>query len=219
MDNPARTAAYLADCAQRRAELRVWLAEALRGVERLTLELGCGHGHFLNAYAAAQPRTVCLGVDLLADRIQRAEKKRDRARLANLHFVQAEAADVLAELPSSIRLAEVFILFPDPWPKRRHHKNRLIQPALLSTLAAGAAVGARLCFRTDFAPYFAEARAKVAAHPAWRVAPETPWPFELETVFQSRAESFQSLVAVRTEAPITRPTSSSAIRLASGERA
>ncbi len=162
----------------------------------ITLEIGCGHGHFLTAYATAHPAETCLGIDLLKDRIGRATRKAVRAGLTNLAFLQAEAALLLEALPPAVQLATVFVLFPDPWPKRRHHKNRLMQPEFLSALAAKAAPNASLHFRTDYEPYFAAATATLQEHPDWRVS-TVPWPFEHDTVFQTRAPAYQSCTAIR----------------------
>jgi tRNA (guanine-N7-)-methyltransferase len=158
-------------------------------------EIGCGHGHFLAAYAAAHPRETCIGVDLVPERIARAEKKRDRARLPNLHFIRADARDFLAALLEDARFSRVFILFPDPWPKRRHHKHRIMQPGFLQEIAGRAGEGARLYFRTDYTPYFTAARSGLAEHASWRISDE-PWPFEEPTVFQKRASTYHSLVAI-----------------------
>ena len=193
--------AHLALVAQRRADLRVALARVLAPDARFVGEIGCGHGHFLTAYAAAHPRELCLGFDLRAERIARAERKRERAGRANLHFIHAAADDFLATLPAGAGFSAIFMLFPDPWPKLRHHKNRLIQPAFLDALAARAGQGTRLYFRTDHGGYFAHASAVLAAHPAWRLDPAAPWPFEEPTVFQQRAPGYHSLVAVRTAGP------------------
>lgn len=194
---PPSVADYPALIASRRAELRAALAPRLAGVTALTLEIGCGHGHFLTAYAAAHPGRACLGLDIAADRIARAQRKRDRARLGHLDFIHADADDLLAALPEGVALAAVFVLFPDPWPKRRHHKNRLMQPDFLARLAARCRPDAALYFRTDYAPYFAEARDVVAAHPDWHLRPDAPWPFEHVTVFQARAAAHESFVALR----------------------
>ncbi len=198
MDNPLRTAEYLARRDTLVADLKKTLREILTAKPHVTLEIGCGHGHYLTGYAAAHPHTFCLGIDLLKDRIARATRKRDRAGLPNLVFLQAEATDVLASLPASTTLSAVFILFPDPWPKRRHHKNRILQPEFLTALARKTSPCARLHFRTDYAPYFDDARRTLAAHPDWRLAASAEaWPFELKTVFESRAATFQSLIADR----------------------
>jgi tRNA (guanine-N7-)-methyltransferase len=204
VDNHARTAEYLTRRDTCLADLKTVLAEALHGKTRPTLEIGCGHGHYLTAYAAAHPEAFCVGIDLLKDRIARAERKRNRARLANLVFIQAEAADLLKALPSGVALANVFILFPDPWPKRRHHKNRIIQPDFLSALAEASAPGAHLYFRTDYGPYFEDAHRTVSSHGRWQLKPTDSWPFELETVFQSRADTYQSLIARRTTAAVAK---------------
>jgi tRNA (guanine-N7-)-methyltransferase len=192
--------AHLALIAQRRADLRVALARVLPPAAHFLCEIGCGHGHFLTAYAAAHPGELCIGIDLIGERIARAIRKRDRAKLANLHFFQAEAHDLLSALPADASLSAIIVLFPDPWPKRRHHKNRLLQPAFLEALAAQAGQGTRLYFRTDHRGYFAQATAVLATHPLWRIDPAAPWVFESETVFQARAPSYHSLVAGRAAA-------------------
>jgi tRNA (guanine-N7-)-methyltransferase len=179
-------------------ELRPQLEATLADHSRVTLEIGCGHGHFLTAYAEAHPDEFCLGVDLLGDRLARAARKSKRQGLGNIDWFQAEAALFLAALPSQVRLnGNIFVLFPDPWPKRRHWKHRLMCGGFLSALAERAGPGAQLCFRTDYGPYFAAALQAVEAHPAWRLALDTPWPFEQPTVFQSRATTYQSWIAFR----------------------
>ncbi|MDR0353526.1 MAG: SAM-dependent methyltransferase [Opitutaceae bacterium] len=215
VENPARTADFFARRDARLAALRETLAALLRGQPRITLEIGCGHGHFLTAYAAAHsvplsafhqlsadgqpPQTpFCVGIDLIGERIARARRKAVRARLeSRLAFLQAEAGEFLASLPDGTGFADIFILFPDPWPKRRHHKNRLIQPQILSALAARSGPGTRLCFRTDYAPYFEDAWETMAAHADWKIDSALPWPFEQDTVFQNRAKMYQSFIARR----------------------
>jgi len=190
--------AHLALVAQRRADLRAALARVLPPDARLVGEIGSGHGHFLTAYAAAHTGERCLGIDLIGERVARASRKCDQAKLPNLHFFQAEAHDFLAALPADATFSAIVMLFSDPWPKRRHHKNRLLQPAFLDALAERVGQGTRLYFRTDHREYFAHATAVLAAHPAWRIDPVAPWIFEMETVFQARAPAYQSLVAERT---------------------
>ncbi|MDX2185683.1 MAG: methyltransferase domain-containing protein [Opitutaceae bacterium] len=202
MYNPERTADFLARRDARRSALREELATRLAGVGECTLEIGCGHGHFLTAYAAAHPEEICLGIDIILDRLERAERKRTRAGLEQLQFIRAEAGEFLDALPAEIRWHRIFVLFPDPWPKRRHHKNRLIQPEFLSALARRATPDARLCFRTDHAPYFADSLLTVHEHPDWEVAEGEAWPFEHETVFQSRAAGYQSWIARHRVTPL-----------------
>jgi tRNA (guanine-N7-)-methyltransferase len=163
-------------------------------------EIGCGHGHFLTAYAADRPQHLCVGVDIAGDRIERANKKLARAKLPNLHFLRTDAQLFLEALPDHGRIQTVFILFPDPWPKLRHHKHRIFQSQLLTALAGRASPDCRLYFRTDFEPYYLAATTTVRSSPQWELL-EEPWPFESMTVFQSRAERHDSFVA-RLRAPI-----------------
>jgi tRNA (guanine-N7-)-methyltransferase len=181
----------------RRSDLAHLLSRILPPGASFVWEIGCGHGHFLAAYAQAHPDRLCIGIDIVSERIARAVRKRDRARLANLHFVHAEARLFVDTLPAGVTARDIFVLFPDPWPKSRHHKHRIMQADFLQTAASRATPGCGLYFRTDYHPYFEDTRQVVAGHPDWRVVDE-PWPFEFETVFQSRAPSHDSLVARRT---------------------
>jgi tRNA (guanine-N7-)-methyltransferase len=180
----------------RREALRSTLGPILGHADRIVWEVGCGHGHYLTAYAKAHPGEKCVGIDIASDRVARAERKRQRARLEQLHFVRADAEDFLSVAPPGCRFTAVLILFPDPWPKRRHHKNRLMTAGFLSRSAAFAEAGARLYFRTDHEPYFREAEAIVGSHPDWLRA-DGAWPLEEPTVFERRAPRHFSLVAAR----------------------
>lgn len=194
---------FLARMTERRTALRTGLAALLPPAQTLVWEIGSGHGHFLVRYAQAFPGKFCVGVDIIRDRLNRSGKKRDRAGLANCHFVQAEAREFLDALPTGVTLQEIWVLFPDPWPKKRHHKNRILQAEFLESLASRAGKGARLYFRTDHAGYFSAVTALIPKLKTWRVDSAAPWPLEQETVFQARAPAYQSLVVVRTSHPAT----------------
>lgn len=194
------TEKYVDILQQRRTQLALELEQALQGRKTFLWEVGCGHGHFLTAYAAAHPERLCIGIDLIGERIERAERKRDRAQLSNLHFLQAEARLFLETLPGEVAIEGMFILFPDPWPKLRHQKHRILQASFLDQAAARCAPGAPLYFRTDFQPYYASAREALAEHSRWTLSDEA-WPFEFATVFQQRAETHYSAIA-RCKLPI-----------------
>ena len=200
MENPTRTALYKSVIYQRKNELNELLGRILPSGRTFVWEVGCGHGHFLTGFAQAHPEQLCIGVDMESKRIERAQRKRERARLPNLHFVHGEARLFLEALPPDATFSTIFVLFPDPWPKLRHHKHRILQADFLTAVARRAGEGARLCFRTDFQPYYADATAAIQAHPDWQIVEES-WPFEFETVFQSRAESYYSFVARRRPSP------------------
>ena len=181
----------------RLAEIRAQLAPLLPTTRPITLEIGSGHGHYLTAYAAARPDNLCIGIDLIGDRLERSARKSNRAKLTNVVWMHADARLFVEALPADTALTEIFVLFSDPWPKRRHWKNRVIQPEFLTLLASRAGQGARLYFRTDHAHYFEQVVTLINEHADWTLSSDAPWPFELPTVFQQRAESHQSLVAHR----------------------
>jgi tRNA (guanine-N7-)-methyltransferase len=194
---PSRPAERDSVVSKRREDLRQELAKIIHSRDHFVWEVGSGHGHFLTAFAKGNPGATCIGIDITSDRIVRADRKRERARLENLRFVRADADDFLAVMPETARFTSIFILFPDPWPKRRHHKNRVVKAEFLTAAAAKAMKGAPLYFRTDHEPYFRTVCDLVAAHADWAAAGADPWPFEEPTVFQKRAERHFSLVATR----------------------
>lgn len=202
---------FLARITERRAALRAELAALLPEKQAIVWEIGSGHGHFLVQYAQSFPAKYCVGVDIIRDRLNRSGKKRDRARLTNCHFVQAEAREFFDALPAGISLQEIWVLFPDPWPKKRHHKNRILQTEFLETLASRAGEDTRLYFRTDHAEYFQAVTLLFPELKTWRLDPAAEWPLEQETVFQARAPAYQSLIAVRTSHP-ARPIETAALR-------
>lgn len=192
---------FLARVTERRAELQRTLATLLPVPRAIVWEVGCGHGHFLVRYAQENPGKFCVGVDIILDRLVRSGKKRDRAQLANCHFIRAEAREFFNALPTGATFEEVWVLFPDPWPKARHNKNRLLKADFFNAIASRAGQGARFYFRTDHEEYFREVEGVVAGLGTWRRDPAAPWPLEQETVFQARAPRHFSLVAVRTPSP------------------
>jgi tRNA (guanine-N7-)-methyltransferase len=192
---------FVEQIAGRRAALRAELAALFPQPQLVIWEIGCGHGHFLARYAVDFPEKFCVGVDLRRERIDKGRRKADRARLGNCRFVQAEAREFLHALPAKVTFEEIWVLFPDPWPKKRHHKNRLLQPEFFEAVAGRAGEGARLYFRTDFGEYFREVEAFLPALMTWQPASSIAWPLEHETVFQARAASYHSLIAVRTSHP------------------
>ena len=183
----------------RRREVTAILNEVAAAHTEITLELGSGHGHFLTAYASAHPDRFCLGIDRQGNRITRSLRKQDHAALPNLRFVRAEIGQFLECLPPTLRLSRIVVLFPDPWPKRRHEKNRLLGPLMLRRLASFAPAGADLCLRSDSVDYLDWVGTHLLESDDWEIDPARPWPFEWETVFQRKAPAYRSLIAVRAD--------------------
>lgn len=159
------------------------------------LEIGCGHGHWLTAYAEQHPKQFCIGVDLLNKRIQKSSSKVNKRELDNIVFIKSEAVEFLELLPEDTALEKVMILFPDPWPKTRHHRRRIIQPEVLALIANKMQPGGKLFFRTDDAPYYDWTIDQIRNNKHWTLDEQMDWPMELPTYFQIMMKAYQSLSA------------------------
>lgn len=179
----------------RQQELRARMDPILSTAQHAVLEIGCGHGHWLTAYATAHPATTCIGLDIISQRVAKSQLKATKRQLNNLHFIKAEAIEFIEILPPSVSFDWIMVLFPDPWPKKRHHRRRLIQPSFLDLIHPFMTPDGKLCFRTDDDPYFSWARDIIGNHPKWRLDEPTIWPFECETLFQAMMDHWQSLSA------------------------
>ena len=149
----------------------------------VVMEIGFGRGEALLAEAAARPERRLLGVEVYRAGLERALRAVAAAGLGNVRVAVADAAQLLPRLPDAC-LAGVRVLFPDPWPKRRHRKRRLLQAGFLAECARAAAPGAVLHAATDWAEYAAQIEAAAAAAAAW--APLAECPPRPETHFERR---------------------------------
>lgn len=132
-------------------------AQALFGREApRTLEIGFGNGEHLLALAAAHPERDFIGVEVHRPGVGRVLLGLDKAALGNVRLVCHDAVEVLEQQIPRAFLDELLILFPDPWPKKRHHKRRLIQGPFTALAAARLAPGGVLRLATDWEPYALE---------------------------------------------------------------
>jgi tRNA (guanine-N7-)-methyltransferase len=122
------------------------------GALPLHLDIGCARGRCLLALAEQQPQRNHLGVEIRRPLVSAAEADRQQRQLTNLHYLFCNAnvslESWLTELPSGL-LELVSIQFPDPWFKKKHHKRRVLQPALLLAIAAALAPGKQLFVQSD----------------------------------------------------------------------
>ena len=136
------------------------------------LEIGFGGGEHLAAQAERHRDTGFLGCDLFTNGIASLVRHVDERGLENVRIADVEAMRLLAALPDAC-IGRVFLLFPDPWPKRRHHKRRFVQPAALDALARVLADDAEFRFATDHGAYARWTLALVLAHDAFAWPAET----------------------------------------------
>jgi tRNA (guanine-N7-)-methyltransferase len=118
-----------------------------------TLEIGFGNGESLAALALGHPERDYLGVEVHEPGVGHLLIAIQRKGIGNLRLIRADAVEVVGHWLPAAGLDEVLVFFPDPWPKKRHHKRRLIQPGFLAGLARVMAPGARLHLATDWAHY------------------------------------------------------------------
>jgi tRNA (guanine-N7-)-methyltransferase len=122
--------------------------------EAFRLEIGFGGGEHLVAEAERHPRVGFIGVEPFVNGMAKALSAIEARKLGNVRLHFGDAVDVLAWLPDA-SLARVDLLYPDPWPKRRHWKRRFVQDASLAEIARVLRPGGELRFATDIADYAA----------------------------------------------------------------
>jgi tRNA (guanine-N7-)-methyltransferase len=131
------------------------------------LEIGFGGGEHLAAQAARRPDVLFIGAEPFQNGVASALRHIAEAGLENVRLHDGDARELLARLPDA-SLTRVFILFPDPWPKARHHKRRLLQADTAAELARALKPGGRLRFASDWADYVDWSLARLIATPGLR---------------------------------------------------
>ena len=161
-------------------------------VADVRLEIGFGGGEHLIAQAESNPRTGFIGVEPFVNGMAKALAVIEARKLGNIRLWAADALHLIAWLPAGA-LARVDLLYPDPWPKRRHWKRRFVQDESLAALARILRPGGELRFATDIPDYAVWTLARVlrsgdfdwtaARADDWR----KPWPNFLRTRYEAKA--------------------------------
>jgi tRNA (guanine-N7-)-methyltransferase len=144
------------------------------------LEIGFGGGEHMAAQAGRRPDVLVLGAEPFLNGVASAVRHVQEQALGNVRLLNGDARELMSLLPDAC-LTRIFVLFPDPWPKTRHHKRRIIQADTLKDMARLLRSGGRLRFATDVAGYADWALERVLASPDftwsaqraddWRVPP------------------------------------------------
>ncbi len=159
----------------------------------LVLEIGSGMGESTASMALEAPQLDHLAVEVYQPGLAQLLLRIERAGITNLRLLRGDAFPVLREHVNENSLHAVRIYFPDPWPKRRHHKRRLVNPELVSLVASRLEPGSTLHLATDWEPYAQAMLAACTAEPALRntattedgFAPRPAW--RPVTKFEQRA--------------------------------
>ncbi len=154
------------------------LAEVFGRSAPLEIDIGCGDGAFLVARAEQFPGRNFLGLEKLAGRVRRGGKKAARAGLTNVRFLRIESVYAIQYLlpPGSVEMAH--LLFPDPWPKKKHRRRRIMTPDFLRLVHQVLEPNGRFRIATDQADYFAAIRELIlpSAFAERSPAPEEKFP-------------------------------------------
>jgi len=134
----------------------------------VVLEIGSGMGETTAEIALQNPATDFIAVEVHGPGVGSLLKKADALGLANLRVIRHDALDVLERMIGDASLAGVHLFFPDPWPKKRHHKRRLVQPAFAALAARKLSRGGYFHAATDWPEYAAQIEAVFSASPAFR---------------------------------------------------
>ncbi|MGV9412162.1 tRNA (guanosine(46)-N7)-methyltransferase TrmB [Nocardia sp. NPDC003693] len=128
----------------------------------LIIEIGCGTGTATAAMAQAEPQFNLIGVEVYRPGLAQLVQRIERESIDNIRLLRGDAVSVLEHMIAPESLTGVRVFFPDPWPKARHHKRRLLQPTTLTLIASRLRPGGVLHVATDHADY-AEHIAEVGA--------------------------------------------------------
>jgi len=118
------------------------------------LEIGFGSGEHMVGVAQANPECVVIGCEPYLDGVSKAVELAEKDSVDNIRIYIGDVRDIIHTIPDAA-LAQVFILFPDPWPKKKHHKKRLVNHQTLDLLKPKMKVGAKLLLATDHVDYAA----------------------------------------------------------------
>jgi tRNA (guanine-N7-)-methyltransferase len=161
-------------------------------IHPLVMEIGFGMGQATWRIAVERPEYDYLGVEVHAPGVGRLLMEIERLGIENLRIIQHDAVQVLSTMIADSSLAGFHIFYPDPWPKKRHHKRRLMRPALVDLMICKLALGGYLYFVTDIEEYAVAAREVLDGFPSLEneyqgFAERISW--RPETKFEARAKS------------------------------
>lgn len=175
---------------------RINPAQLFPQAQPLEVELGSGDGSFLAAYATLHPERNFIGVERLLGRVRKTDRKGRRAGLANLRVVRIESTYFLEYLLPAGAAAALHVYFPDPWPKRKHRRHRLINERFPDLARRALAPGGVVYLRTDDADYFEQMTLVFAASAHFR-AVEPPAELSAVTTDFERGFNAQGIATNR----------------------
>jgi tRNA (guanine-N7-)-methyltransferase len=167
----------------------------------LHVDLGCGEGSFLCALAQRLPNKNFLGIERLLGRIRSSARK--AAGLSNVRLLQMESSYAVRYLLPAAAVETFYLLFPDPWPKRRHHRRRIVTPKFLNSVHTALEISGVIYIATDDLDYFRKIKDIARSTSGFAIAAvdvELP-PSGFELIFRQKGAPIYS-VALRKVSPV-----------------
>jgi tRNA (guanine-N7-)-methyltransferase len=131
------------------------------------VEVGIGKGRFLLALAAAHPEVKYLGLEWANKYLRIAEARAQKRGLTNVRFARVDAREIVERSIPGTSVTAYYVFYPDPWPKKRHHKRRFIRPETVQHLARTLVPGGRVHVSTDHLEYWGRIQEALDGHPAF----------------------------------------------------
>jgi tRNA (guanine-N7-)-methyltransferase len=138
---------------------------------RVEVEIGIGKGRFLLASASARPEVLHFGVEWSNEYLRLVETRAERAKLDNVRFMRADAADLVRRAIPDRSVSAYYVFYPDPWPKKRHHKRRFFDLKTVEALARTLLPEGCLHVATDHEEYWSVLEPLLDGHPAFERMP------------------------------------------------
>ena len=167
----------------------------------LHVDLGCGDGGFLCALAQRMPDKNFLGIERLLNRVRTSARK--AATLDNVRLLRVESSYAVRYLLPAESVERFYLLFPDPWPKRRHHRRRIVTSEFLGSIHAALGKKGSIYIATDDVDYFRKIKEIAESDPSFAIADadvDLP-PSKFGRIFREKGAPIQWL-ALRKISPV-----------------
>jgi tRNA (guanine-N7-)-methyltransferase len=151
----------------------------------LEIEVGCGKGQFLTRRAKENPDCDFLGIERMLERVRLFDGKCRRGNIDNARILRLEALYTFHYLLPEHHARTVYVFFPDPWPKKKHHSHRLFGPLFLNALWKRLETGGKIEFATDHGEYFGAVKEWFAQDSRFEEVEPMPRPREVWTEFET----------------------------------
>ena len=153
----------------------------------LLVEIGFGNGDVLANFASSNPLWSCIGVEVFRPGIGALIRRCQAEELKNVLIAETDGLTLLEALPDS-SIGLMFVFFPDPWPKKRHHRRRLVNEEFVETTRRKLKVGGSVCLATDWEHYAGQIETVFDGHKSLEGGPSQRFELRPKTRFEQRGE-------------------------------